>query len=606
MKYASRIFCLLLLLFFTFPLFADEGLIASVDRANISLNETLQLTLTYSGKVPPDTSIDFSKLQKDFEIIGIGQEREYSNINGQLSQFYHWTVTLAPRKSGIIMIPSFQVENFKSQPIQINVNDANIKSSSVSQNQHSPIFMQTLISETAPYIQSPVLYTVKIFYNVMITNPEFIPPSSSDLTIKPIGQDIVYETAINGKAYRVFERNYMVFANKPGHFTITPGQFMGQMIDVAPQPHINRFLNANFPQDFAINGKPLVIDVKPMPTHVTGWWLPAEQLILKDQWSIPPEKWQQGQPVTRTLSLQAKGARAEQLPPLEVKAEFGFNLYAGKVKSSTQLQGKKFVALRSQEFVYAANQSGQIHIPSVSISWWDINQHVLKTETLQGFTVYVPETKKASPISTTSARINSVNAASLNPQPQKNQINDISSLIQNPWFFVAAISIGVWILTFYWSWRKNRKQAVKNSLGSEKSREKSGFGLDRQYYSEAKQSKKVTEQLNEALTAVGQACHASDPVQTHQALLNWFKILYPEENNQHLNFCIQKCGSSLLAEELKKLERALYGQMHHPWDGLNFWAIFKSEVDKAFKKPKHDLQMSVLPELYPDSHLKKY
>ena len=58
------------------------SLSSQVDRTQIESNETLQLTVTYSGK-SSNGEPNFSQLQSDFEIISNSRQQQYSWINGE-------------------------------------------------------------------------------------------------------------------------------------------------------------------------------------------------------------------------------------------------------------------------------------------------------------------------------------------------------------------------------------------------------------------------------------------------------------------------------------------------------------------------------------------
>ena len=77
---------------------------ASVDRANLSTAETLELTLeirdvTQFGKP------DLAPLQADFEVRGTRQLNSLNTLDGQNEATTRWVVTLMPRRAGTLQIP---------------------------------------------------------------------------------------------------------------------------------------------------------------------------------------------------------------------------------------------------------------------------------------------------------------------------------------------------------------------------------------------------------------------------------------------------------------------------------------------------------------------
>ena len=78
---------------------------AKIDRSSINVNETLKLELILDKQVfsgEPDTA----GLSKDFEILGNNRQQSFSSINGQTKSSTTWTLTLRPKLSGKLKIPS--------------------------------------------------------------------------------------------------------------------------------------------------------------------------------------------------------------------------------------------------------------------------------------------------------------------------------------------------------------------------------------------------------------------------------------------------------------------------------------------------------------------
>ena len=69
------------------------SLISSTDRTEIETDETLQLTLTYSGQSVSGEP-NFSPLNKDFEILSNNRQQQYSWINGETKSSTDWKILL--------------------------------------------------------------------------------------------------------------------------------------------------------------------------------------------------------------------------------------------------------------------------------------------------------------------------------------------------------------------------------------------------------------------------------------------------------------------------------------------------------------------------------
>ena len=113
---------LILLLLVAIPSWAS--LSSTVDRTQIETNETLQLTVRYSGKAPSGDP-DFSAIEKDFSMASNSRQQQYSWVNGESTSYTDWKILLIPKRQGKLTIPSLNFMGSRSQAIGINVRPAN-------------------------------------------------------------------------------------------------------------------------------------------------------------------------------------------------------------------------------------------------------------------------------------------------------------------------------------------------------------------------------------------------------------------------------------------------------------------------------------------------
>ena len=96
------LFCLLLLAVNG----ASAAVTASIDRADIDLNESFTLDITTDASI--DVQPDVTVLDQDFFV---GQGSQLSNttiINGQIRRSKTWSYVLMPKRAGQVVIPRDQ------------------------------------------------------------------------------------------------------------------------------------------------------------------------------------------------------------------------------------------------------------------------------------------------------------------------------------------------------------------------------------------------------------------------------------------------------------------------------------------------------------------
>ncbi len=98
---------------------AEASVIASVDRADIELNESFTLKITVDTAI--DTEPDASALDADFFVGTRSQLSNTTIVNGQISRSRTWTYVLMAKREGYLEIPPVIIGAEHSEPVPINV-----------------------------------------------------------------------------------------------------------------------------------------------------------------------------------------------------------------------------------------------------------------------------------------------------------------------------------------------------------------------------------------------------------------------------------------------------------------------------------------------------
>ncbi len=153
---------------------------AFVDKTNIALGDSVQLTVSVSGG---EGKVDVSPIQ-DFKVLGRGTSTNVQIVNGQMSRETSSSFTLIPLKEGRLVIPSLNVsvdnKILKTQEIFIEVSQAVQKSDE----RRQYLFVEGRVSNPEPYEGEPIIYTVKFFVNVRLANVRFQKPDFKGFTAK--------------------------------------------------------------------------------------------------------------------------------------------------------------------------------------------------------------------------------------------------------------------------------------------------------------------------------------------------------------------------------------------------------------------------------------
>ena len=103
------------------------GLFARVDRTQLSIDETLELSLESQGGAVFGKP-DLEPLEELFEVFDTRQVNQLSSSNGEARAITRWLITLRPRQTGYAVIPPLQLGDWRSEPITLLVQES-LKSS---------------------------------------------------------------------------------------------------------------------------------------------------------------------------------------------------------------------------------------------------------------------------------------------------------------------------------------------------------------------------------------------------------------------------------------------------------------------------------------------
>ena len=381
--------------------------ITSVDHTQLSLNDSLTLQITEDGNINDDP--DLSPLNQDFNVVSTTTSQAIQIINNKTSQQKTWSITLTPKHTGNLVIPSLALGRDKTDPISLQVATAEITTAdpnkvvsdatpnnkptpSTPTHQNPPIFMQTSINPQTVYEGQAGLFTVKIFYNTSVREPALTIPNMGDVKLMHVGKDINQRTEVDGDMYQVLEQHYALIAEKDGVLDIESPVLQGYRLDISGYNAFN-----NPWQAFHISAPSVSLKVNTIPGMAKStWWLPSSKVTLTDSWADNPPNFENGVPVTRTLTLTAQNVTADQLPQIAPDKNNGFQLYPDKPILKTDSNGFQLQATRVEKIAYLPNANGQFTIPAIRIDWWNTDDNTPQTVAIPAKTITIASNTNSS------------------------------------------------------------------------------------------------------------------------------------------------------------------------------------------------------------------
>jgi hypothetical protein len=541
----------LLALFYLFTFSVASTVFAAniqvkVDRNPVSSEESFQLIFTTNES--PDDDPDFAPLHKDFEILNQSEQHSTQINNWKQTKHIQWILTVMAKRTGNLVIPVIHFGKDNSLVAAVVVTEA-LQADNAGINEE--LFLQVSVNTEMPYIQEQVIYTLKLFSKVKISQAALTEPVLNDAVIIRLGEDKNYSTQYNGENYVVIERKYAIFPQKSGYMSIAPLTLTAS-IALARQARYSRFYSQQRTRNKRIVSNSIGLNVQAKPANNThSTWLPAEQVYIEEKWSVDPQEITLGEPVTRTISLLAKGITVSALPQLQKKKlPKQIKSYPDQPILREAPQGKTVVAIREEKVALIASEVGTYTLPAIEIPWWDT-----RTQTQE--MAVIPEKQLivvAGGLNHTYLSKPEVSIPKLAAKPVALMITKSNNL----WFVLALFFGSAWILTLLYLVLKRRS---KNAV---------------------KKSQKIAKKSIAFIKQLKQACAENDGKKAKQVLLNWGREQFQKNS---LEAIAEECDSKLKAE-IQSLNTTLYGKESLSWQGSALLQAFQENEKKAISSKK--------------------
>lgn len=547
------------------------GIQARLDKQTTYEGDAVTLTVEVTGS--SNSEPDFKPLEKDFEIIGRSKRQEMYNINGKMSHVIKWVLPLLPKRKGQLMVPALRIGQSKTRPIPLHVKPA---SASTAGNAAKEMFLQVKVDPASAWVQSQIIYSVRIYIGIRMNGVSLSEPkiSQADAVVTRLGDDKQFETTHLGRRYIVIERHYAIFPQQSGKLRIDPLVFSGRVSNGSSQ-FFDPFNQRG--QVKRIRSQAIEIDVKSIPANQQALtWLPATEVKLEERWPEDPPQFKVGDAVTRTLLLTAQGLTAVQLPELSKAIPDGFKSYPDQAELNDQQQATGITGTRTEKIALIASRPGHYTLPEIKLHWWNTQtdkQEVTRIPARKIVVLAAEGSKKSNVSDTTVNKSVSTNDAA------KTSSSTVNAITATGYWPLISLFLAIgWLGTLgFIAYRISKTKSIdKKILADIEIRKQQSF--------------------RQAERNIKQACQRNDAQACKEALLQWARLHYPQDNPGSLGV-IGKYLSSELDVQVSRLNQVLYSQAADDWQGEALWQAWQ-QADKN-NSGSSDNKTPALSPLYP-------
>ncbi len=544
-----RLLCTLLLGLLALQASA-QGFHASVDRARLNANETVELTLesddaTLFGKP------DLGPLDELFEVLGTRQVNRLTTLDGESRAITRWIVTLRPKHSGYVVLPALRLGDLQTSPITLHVQE---NPGSSANSKLAPVFIDASLDQESVYVQAQSVLTLRIYHSVSLYDDSSLTPlEMPEARIEALGEPRTYEKDINGIRHGVIELRYAIFPQQSGQLTIPAQVFSATLVDRSRSdayqpfgPRPGRVTRVKSPEI------PLSVKAKPASYPSDAPWLPARAVNLAEAWSPQPNAAKVGDSLTRSLMLKVEGLSSAQLAPLPATSVDGLRRYPDQPQLANQISERGLIGSREEREALVPNRSGQFELPAVEVVWWNTREDRLERASLPARRLDVARdpSLEAEPSTVAAPAQASGQGAPLWPWQLSSGLLGLTTLL----------GFGLW-------WHARRQPAVLRAT-------------------------QVGPSPRTLLDDLRRACLANDTQATRHALDAWAR-------QQPETLADMAARFVPLSDALDGLNGALYSETGQQWQGEDLWRAIRTLPSREASASSTTQEANPLPPLYP-------
>ena len=597
------------------------GFEASVSQTVVPEGESFQLYLRQdgSGETP-----DISVLNEDFLIVSERKSFKSSYINGRTQSFNENVLTLIPKKTGKVVLPSIRAGREQTKPITLTVvaggqelpDDPQARQKV--KNAQPNVFIRYTIDDKKTYVGQQIPLTVKLYSYIRtpLLDGAVTAPKADGVTTEQWGDVKRSQETVHDKTYDVLIYRFLIFAQKSGKIDLSPVQFRGSISDPdSRSDNMDDFfgmggssLFSNFftQKSIAVQSSPVVINVRPAEAGAAENWLPATQVAVSED-AVPPKKTLPlGEALTRTVTVMAYGARDSQIPDLVFADGPDYKQYPGKTDSKNLFDDKGIIGVKTRQIVFMPTVTGKVVLPSMEIPWFDVKTGKMQKAVLPARTITVTAEDGSMTVPQTPKKTEqTVPAVQVVEQNQPETESEIAEAFSTPpdnaaeeaaaqafWekyfsgspvkLFLAGLAAGgsavavLWLLFHFLIF----KRKTPSSLNAERTNEKRNGNI-------AAAEKRLR-----------MCCQSGPAEEVKQALLDWGRAYWSDKPPLTPLELARRMESPALIREASILNEVLYASKNAEWNGEDFWLAFKEACEDLKKKTENE--KIPVPPLYPE------
>ena len=347
----------------------------------ISEGEVVQLQLTLVSAGNTSQVPDVSRLETNFHLGSRQTGYQRQIINGVYSESQTFTLSLLPKRTGQIRIPSFTWNGRVSDPFTINVRPLR---QSERNERRDLAYMEYTITPEHAYVNSAVTIHRKFYYKAGVQLASSLPsfPHLENATRVQLLDTTDSLITLGNSVYTLLEDKYAIFPEKSGQLAIPSQQITvshypdfsrrRQVLNVLTDEHLLevRSIPSEFPQDHP--------------------WFPASKVEVKSEF-VPANlaAVDLGEAVQWNIRMAAEDTYAQTFPLVNLEVPEEIQIFTETPKKENVSCGSTICGIVEWSSSLIPTKPGRWVIPPQSLYWWNTNTDSLEQIVFGRETIHV-------------------------------------------------------------------------------------------------------------------------------------------------------------------------------------------------------------------------
>lgn len=352
---------------------ANVAVSLQVDRKDATLADTVKLVVSISGMRGGDSQ-PVIKGFEHFDVSEGGRSSRIQIIDGKMDTNVDFTFYIRPREAG----------TFQLGPAEItkdgNIFQSNVAILKVSQNDREngldegPLFLQARTSSSKAYIGEQILYTVKLFRQVKVSNVSLSLPKTQHFVFKPLGEPSEYRSVLQGDTYHVLEVRYAIVPSNAGTYTLAPST-MGMTV-YEPRDRSRRgffedpFFSFSNAKPISLTSNALELEVLALPEVERPNDFNGLVGTFQIDAGLAPSEIKAGESATLTVHITGRG-NVNHIPDLDIPELTHTKVYADQPVLEVNPDSEGLFGSKTMKWALVPEKPGRFQIPALCVSFFD-------------------------------------------------------------------------------------------------------------------------------------------------------------------------------------------------------------------------------------------